>query len=916
MSGSSRPFCAGRGQEVPKVSEYDRAFARVTVSLGLLSKGKVKDCVEAWVSRPDRGRPAPLRTFLMSYGKLSSAQIRSVEEEVARLSTPCTKCGKARFRGKPKAKLKGPCPHCQAPRVDNGARRTRRGSKPRLEPASGASAPARSEPSTSSARSSQDAPLVRHVAGESVEDSEAELFGAAESDEERDFHSELTHIPAEPEPPKEAAAAAAAAAAPPPPPSEPKPPPPEPARRPEPRPEGRDLVGKAWRQLKGKNLSANMRQDDEEPVRTLKIGSTIGSYEITNKLGQGGMGVVYLGVHREMRREAAIKVLPVKAEGSRRKLDAFKREAQVLARLDHANIIGIYDVGIDGDYAYIAMELAPHGSVLDKIGKDKRLNHLEATRILLESSRALAKVHAEGLVHRDIKPANILLGGKDEVKLTDFGLVRDEHLDPNKSYFAGKIVGSPAYMSPEQADCRPLDHRTDLYALGVTAYHMLSGHPPFKGKSAVQVLVKQMRESPPRIRDEVPEVPEFLEELILGLMAKNPEARPQSADQLIEALRSKRFVRQKVDKALSINQPLAKVEKSQKLKPSRTLLAPRREQVDLLPAWLQRVAVTVLCLLAALFFFPLDEAIRVYVKGEDQLPLTIYDRAPKDELDRWRQRFETQPISEDSLEVWAQRFSERFSWEPWPARAHSLCAELQRKQRERQHLEHNEALKLARLAFSQQDLRGAAAALSGFEAPTDESFSSFKQTVRDALLSDGWCWVEGDEPFLLQRTEVSREAFAAYVSAYGLDAAPPGYTVPQGTELALPQTGVSYGEAAAYASSYGARLPTVEQWRAAFGHTLYPFGEALQDPASVNARGSYDDQPLPVASELPGGASKLGVLHLSGNAAEWIMTPDGAAAAGGAFKSSPANTTIDDVVPYPEESRSSCIGFRCAVPLR
>ncbi len=848
---------------MPRVSEYDRAYARVTVALGMLSKSEIKRCLEAWVGASER-KPQPLREYLAASKKLSSADLRKVEDEVQRLAVACPKCNKPRFLSRPNGSLKGPCPHCNAAPA---GRRTQRRTR----------------------RESRDAPLVRQVGGR---DSSEE-----DSEDSFDFHSDASRPlpaapPAQPDPPS---------------------PRPEPSRT---EPRSGDAVGKAWRQLKGRNIAANLRQEDDEPARTIKIGSTIGSYEITNKLGQGGMGVVYLGVHKEMRREAAIKVLPVKAEGSRRKLDAFKKEAQVLARLDHANIIGIYDVGIDGDYAFIAMELAANGSVLDKIGKDKRLRHQEAARILLECARALAKVHAEGLVHRDIKPANILLGTKDAVKLTDFGLVRDEHLDPNKSYFAGKIVGSPAYMSPEQADCRPLDHRTDLYALGVTAFHMLAGHPPFKGKSAVQVLVKQMREAPPRIRDEVPEVPEYLEELILGLMAKNPEFRPQSADQLIEALRSKRFMREKVDKAHSINQPLREAKKAKGSPVRKVLAAPRRES-DLLPAWLQRIAVIVIVLVTSYALFPLDEAIRVYVKGEDQVPMTHFDRTPQDELNLWRTRFQSSPIPAESLDLWAQGFAARYPWDPWPARAHSLSAELRNRFAQQESQRRQSAISKARVAIGEGDYITAAAALSGWGDTTEQIFAELRSQVRGKLLDDGWCWVESEEgePFLIQRTEVSREAFAAYVGARGLEVAPPGWSVPLKENLRLPQAGVSFDDALAYAHHLGGDLPRLQEWATVFGDQAFPWGERLLDLKSVNARGTYDNQPLPVDQVLPGSESPHGLVHLAGNVAEWIRWQGAAAVAGGAFCSDPLNCALDAVVPHPPETRAPTIGFRCVIRL-
>jgi serine/threonine protein kinase len=270
---------------------------------------------------------------------------------------------------------------------------------------------------------------------------------------------------------------------------------------------------------------------DEDPI----IGKQIGHCTVQRKLGQGGMGAVYLAHHPGLNRAVAIKVLPGDLASDPEYKERFFREARLAARLEHPNVVQVHDVGEEQGIHYISMQYI-EGKSLDAILREKKKLALnEALAITKRVAVALSAAAKLGIVHRDIKPHNILLSKDGVVKVADFGLAKDE--DANRSISEpGTIMGTPYYMSPEQAKGEKVDPRGDIYSLGATLYHMLTGKRMFDGGTPVSIVMKQINEEPVPIREIDPAVPEAVAAVVGKMLKKDPGQRYASADELIRAL--------------------------------------------------------------------------------------------------------------------------------------------------------------------------------------------------------------------------------------------------------------------------------------------------------------------------------------------------------------------------------------------
>jgi serine/threonine protein kinase len=271
--------------------------------------------------------------------------------------------------------------------------------------------------------------------------------------------------------------------------------------------------------------------DPDDPL----IGKEIGHCKIQRKLGQGGMGAVYLAHHPGLNRAVAIKILPGDLASDPEYRERFFREARLAARLEHPNVVQVHDVGEEEGVHYISMQYI-EGKSLDLILKEKKkLSASEALSITKRVAVALSAAAKLGIVHRDIKPHNILLSKDGVVKVADFGLAKDE--DSNRSLSEpGAVMGTPYYMSPEQAKGEKVDHRSDLYSLGATLYHMLTGRRLFDGGSPVSIVMKQASERPVPARQVEPSIPEPVAALLDRVLEKDPAKRFASADELVRAL--------------------------------------------------------------------------------------------------------------------------------------------------------------------------------------------------------------------------------------------------------------------------------------------------------------------------------------------------------------------------------------------
>ncbi len=261
--------------------------------------------------------------------------------------------------------------------------------------------------------------------------------------------------------------------------------------------------------------------------------------QIIEKIGQGGMGAVYKAMHLNLNVPRAIKVLTQKLTKDKEQEMRFIREARSAAVLDHQNIVKVHNVDSDRDRLFIEMEWVEGDSIQDKIKSKGCLTIEESIDYIIQAAKGLSAAHRKGIIHRDIKPDNLMITVENVVKIADFGLAKpsDASMDMQISQ-TGTILGTPYYMSPEQAQNQDVKFLTDIYSLGVTLYHMLTGEVPYVGESAIQVLFQHIKTPFPSIRKKIHDIPLEIDHLILRMTAKNPQMRPQSMLEIIEELES------------------------------------------------------------------------------------------------------------------------------------------------------------------------------------------------------------------------------------------------------------------------------------------------------------------------------------------------------------------------------------------
>src|SRR5215217_4504874 len=275
------------------------------------------------------------------------------------------------------------------------------------------------------------------------------------------------------------------------------------------------------------------RADDAMTVTDQLIDTLFdGRYRIVRKLGAGGMANVYLAEDQELGRRVAIKILDDRHAGDDQFIERFRREAKNAAGLSHANIVSIYDRGeAEGTY-YIAMEYLDGRSLKELI-----LSRGAAPpRIAIEYARqilaALRFAHRHGVVHRDIKPHNIMVDAEGRLTVTDFGIARAEQAGSSQMTEAGSIIGTAQYLSPEQARGAPVDQRSDIYSVGVLLYELLTSSVPFTGDTPVEIAMKHLSAVPEAPSKKRPDVPRGLDLAVVRALAKDPDDRFQSAEEM------------------------------------------------------------------------------------------------------------------------------------------------------------------------------------------------------------------------------------------------------------------------------------------------------------------------------------------------------------------------------------------------
>jgi non-specific serine/threonine protein kinase len=268
------------------------------------------------------------------------------------------------------------------------------------------------------------------------------------------------------------------------------------------------------------------------------IGTTLGHYTITDKLGHGGMGEVYLAQDGKLKRNVALKVLPADLSSDPERLARFQREAETVAALNHPNIVTMFSVEQEKGIHFLTMELV-EGKGLDELIPSVGLTLAKTFEIAIPFADALSTAHEKGVIHRDLKPANLMVTDQGRTKVLDFGLAKlnedpeaggDSTEDATQALTQeGKVMGTVPYMSPEQVQGKPLDARSDIFSMGVILYEMVTGNRPFQGETSADLISSILRDRPQSVSELKGEMPHHLGRIVQRCLEKDPTRRYQSA---------------------------------------------------------------------------------------------------------------------------------------------------------------------------------------------------------------------------------------------------------------------------------------------------------------------------------------------------------------------------------------------------
>jgi len=666
------------------------------------------------------------------------------------------------------------------------------------------------------------------------------------------------------------------------------------------------------------------------------VGRTLGGCRLSRELGRGAMGVVFEATHVSLQRRVAVKVLVPRSRGDDLDVRQFFQEARALAAVEHQNIVQVHDVGEQDGLNYIVMQYLEGGTLADRIEKDHKIPWQEACRIARDAAMGLAVAHQKSVVHRDIKPENLMITTDGVVKIADFGLAA-------KAARAGddtvrtEVMGTPAYMSPEQIDGRNVDGRADIYSLGITLYVMLTGKKPFDGESTIEVLLKQTKETAPPVQRLVADVPTTVSQLVEKCMAKAARARYQSASDLASDL----------DKILSGGRPQIVVEIEDVMARMQEIA---RDEVHAQKGVAQRPALVMgsgfalVAATAVVLMIALPE-VNGRAAAELNFPPTLASEALADAKKALAEADDFAAKHPDRIDLVQRRYDEI-------ARTHGevLGAELVAA-RDKAVGEYDARcaaeLAKARDVASQSAKRGdLVAAAQAFFAIAPEwrggkgaenwNAESYKALIALRLATNmtfvpagravlGRAATPGAEipAFLIDLTETSNAEYAAFVREKGARApAHWGGPEPKPAIRELPVVGVTPAEAAAYAAWKGKRLPSAAEWeRAARGDAgpAYPWGQEF-DTGRCESRAQVRRDLVSVLT-FPGGRSPFGALNMAGNAAEWVADASndplvgvGHEVRGGSAKSHPSACTTYARYFLPEDADDPelLVGFRCA----
>jgi len=289
------------------------------------------------------------------------------------------------------------------------------------------------------------------------------------------------------------------------------------------------------------------------------VGYRLGQYQILEEIGSGGMATVYKAWQPSVQRYVAIKVLWPHLSTNSQFVQRFRQEAIIAAKLNHPNIVTVYEVNQSSGYLFIAMEYVEGQSLRDILAQEGPLPLERTIHILRQIAAALDYAHQNHIIHRDVKPANILITATDQAVVTDFGIAKalagsgaTAHLTAT-----GTIIGTPAYMSPEQIQGLSIDHRSDLYSMGIICYEMLGGRPPFRGATTATAYA-QVHSAPPPIREVNPSIPQHVEDALSRMLAKKPDNRFSTATAFVNALNAPDAAAPIVQHALPNHKPYSR----------------------------------------------------------------------------------------------------------------------------------------------------------------------------------------------------------------------------------------------------------------------------------------------------------------------------------------------------------------------
>ena len=264
------------------------------------------------------------------------------------------------------------------------------------------------------------------------------------------------------------------------------------------------------------------------------LGRVVAGYRIEERIGRGGMGLVYRAEHINLRRRAAIKIIAPELADAPGFRERFNREARIAAALQHPNIVTVYDAGEEEGLLYLAMQYIEGSDLSTVLRTQGRLRPYRALDVCRQVAAALDAAHSQGLIHRDVKPANVLIEGRTAF-LTDFGLTKRIEGTQTQLTKAGDVVGTIHYVAPEQIEGGRVDARTDIYSLGCLVYHCLSGELPFARDTDVAVIYAHLSEEPPRLTSVRPELPGGMDAVIAKALEKAPERRFQTCADMMNA---------------------------------------------------------------------------------------------------------------------------------------------------------------------------------------------------------------------------------------------------------------------------------------------------------------------------------------------------------------------------------------------